>query len=108
MNAGVEFRRENTERMDAINKLMLMDDTFMTQVFSSDLECTEELEDHFKRDDLTVTKLCYTVDDWKFVWTICQIGIYTLMIPKENSTIMRSNRIVVGSTRTCQIKQLII
>lgn len=43
MNAGVEFRRENTERMDAINKFTLMDDTFMTQVFSSDLECTEEL-----------------------------------------------------------------
>ncbi|MFQ7763685.1 MAG: hypothetical protein ACLRH0_04405 [Blautia wexlerae] len=34
---------KNTERMDAINKFTLMDDTFMTQVFSSDLECTEEL-----------------------------------------------------------------
>ena len=32
---------KNTERMDAINKFTLMDDTFMTQVFSSDLECTE-------------------------------------------------------------------
>ena len=27
---------KNTERMDAINKFTLMDDTFMTQVFSSD------------------------------------------------------------------------
>ena len=34
---------KNTERMDAINKFTLMDDTFMTQVFSRDLECTEEL-----------------------------------------------------------------
>ena len=31
---------KNTERMDAINKFTLMDDTFMTQVFSGDLECT--------------------------------------------------------------------
>ena len=48
---------KNTERMDAINKFTLMDDTFMTQVFSSDLECTEELlKIILKRDDLTVTK----------------------------------------------------
>ena len=48
---------KNTERMDAINKFTLMDDTFMTQVFSGDLECTEELlKIILKRDDLTVTK----------------------------------------------------
>ena len=73
---------KNTERMDAINKFTLMDDTFMTQVFSSDLECTEELlKIILKRDDLTVTK------------SVTQL---TLMIPKENSTISRSNRMIVG------------
>ena len=43
MNAGVEFRREKYRTHGRINKFTLMDDTFMTQVFSSDLECTEEL-----------------------------------------------------------------
>lgn len=48
---------KNSEQMDAINKFTLMDDTFMTQVFSGDLECTEELlKIILKRDDLTVTK----------------------------------------------------
>ena len=34
---------KNIECMEAINKFTLMDDTFMTQVFSGDLECTKEL-----------------------------------------------------------------
>ena len=43
--------------MEAINKFTLMDDTFMTQVFSGDLECTKELlETILKRKDLTVIK----------------------------------------------------
>ena len=43
--------------MEAINKFTLMDDTFMTQVFSGDLECTEELlKIILKRNDLSVIK----------------------------------------------------
>ena len=48
---------KNIECMEAINKITLMDDTFMTQVFSGDLECTKELlETILKRKDLTVIK----------------------------------------------------
>ena len=48
---------KNIECMEAINKFTLMDDTFMTQVFSGDLECTKELlETILKRKDLTVIK----------------------------------------------------
>ena len=48
---------KNIEGMEAINKFTLMDDTFMTQVFSGDLECTKELlETILKRKDLTVIK----------------------------------------------------
>ena len=48
---------KNIECMEAINKFTLMDDTFMTQVFSGDLECTKELlEPILKRKDLTVIK----------------------------------------------------
>ena len=43
--------------MEAINKFTLMDDTFMTQVFSGDLECAEELlKIILKRNDLSVIK----------------------------------------------------
>ena len=43
--------------MDAIRKFTLMDDTFMTQVFSGDLDCTQELlRIILRRDDLKVTK----------------------------------------------------
>ena len=48
---------KNAKRMETINKFTLMNDTFMTQVFSGDLECTKELlRIILKRDDLTVTK----------------------------------------------------
>jgi len=54
----LNLEEKNTERMEAINKFTLMDDTFMTQVFSGDLECTEELlKIILKRNDLSVTKL---------------------------------------------------
>ena len=53
----LNLEEKNTERMEAINKFTLMDDTFMTQVFSGDLECTEELlKIILKRNDLSVTK----------------------------------------------------
>ena len=53
----LNLEEKNTERMDAINKFTLMDDTFMTQVFSGDLECTEELlRIILKRNDLSVIK----------------------------------------------------
>ncbi len=48
---------KNTEHMDAINKFTLMDDTFMTQVFSGDKESTQELlRIILKRKDLTVAR----------------------------------------------------
>lgn len=53
----LNLEEKNTERMEAINKFTLMDDTFMTQVFSGDLECTEELlKIILKRTDLSVIK----------------------------------------------------
>lgn len=53
----LNLEEKNTERMEAINKFTLMDDTFMTQVFSGDLECTEELlKIILKRNDLSVIK----------------------------------------------------
>ena len=53
----LNLEEKNTERINAINKFTLMDDTFMTQVFSGDLECTEELlKIILKRNDLSVTK----------------------------------------------------
>ena len=53
----IELDTKNAECMDAIRKFTLMDDTFMTQVFSGDLECTQELlHTILRRKDLTVTK----------------------------------------------------
>lgn len=53
----LNLEEKNTERMEAINKFTLMDDTFMTQVFSGNLECTEELlKIILKRNDLSVIK----------------------------------------------------
>ena len=53
----INLDEKNIECMEAINKFTLMDDTFMTQVFSGDLECTKELlETILKRKDLTVIK----------------------------------------------------
>ena len=53
----LNLEEKNTERMEAINKFTLMDDTFMTQVFSGDLECTEELlKIILKSNFLSVTK----------------------------------------------------
>ena len=39
----VQLDEKNEERMNAIRKFTLMDDTFMTQVFSGDKESTQEL-----------------------------------------------------------------
>ena len=39
----LELDHKNDERMRAIQKFTLMDDTFMTQVFAGDTECTQEL-----------------------------------------------------------------
>ncbi len=53
----LNLEEKNTAHMEAINKFTLMDDTFMTQVFSGDLECIEELlKIILKRNDLSVTK----------------------------------------------------
>jgi len=52
-----QLEKKTAERMDAIRKFTLMDDTFMTQVFSDDLDCTQELlRIILKRQDLKVTK----------------------------------------------------
>ena len=53
----IELDTKNVECMEAIRKFTLMDDTFMTQVFSGDLECTQELlRIILRRNDLVVTK----------------------------------------------------
>ena len=38
----LNLEEKNTAHMEAINKFTLMDDTFMTQVFSGDLECIRD------------------------------------------------------------------
>lgn len=53
----INLDEKSSDRIDAINKFTLMDDTFMTQVFAGDLECTEELlKIILKKKDLKVTK----------------------------------------------------
>ena len=53
----VQLDEKNEERMNAIRKFTLMDDTFMTQVFSGDKESTQELlRIILKRKDLTVAR----------------------------------------------------
>ena len=75
----LNLEEKNTERMEAINKFTLMDDTFMTQVFSGDLECTEELlKIILKRNDLSVTK-----------------SIFTPMMLQGNNMILKSSRMIV-------------
>lgn len=53
----IELDEKNEERMNAIRRFTLMDDTFMTQVFSGDGVCTQELlRIILKRSDLRVEK----------------------------------------------------
>lgn len=53
----LKLDEKNREQMDAIRKFTLMDDTFMTQVFADNPECTEELlRIILKRNDLKVTR----------------------------------------------------
>lgn len=53
----VQLDEKNEERMNAIRKFTLMDDTFMTQVFSGDKESTQDLlRIILKRKDLTVAR----------------------------------------------------
>ena len=53
----VQLDEKNEERLNAIRKFTLMDDTFMTQVFSGDKESTQELlRIILKRKDLTVAR----------------------------------------------------
>ena len=53
----LELDHKNDERMRAIQKFTLMDDTFMTQVFAGDTECTQELlHIILHRADLRVTR----------------------------------------------------
>ena len=53
----VQLDEKNEERMNAIRKFTLMDDTFMTQVFSGDKESTQELlRIILKRKELTVAR----------------------------------------------------
>ena len=53
----VQLDEKNEERMNAIRKFTLMDDTFMTQVFSGDKESIQELlRIILKRKDLTVAR----------------------------------------------------
>ena len=55
----VQLDEKNEERMNAIRKFTLMDDTFMTQVFSGDKESTQ---------------VCNTAYDRQSVWPFCTAG----------------------------------
>lgn len=67
----VQLDEKNEERMNAIRKFTLMDDTFMTQVFSGDKESTQELlRIILKRKDL----VCNTAYDRQSVWPFCTAG----------------------------------
>ena len=53
----IELDQKNDERMRAISRFTLMDDTFMTQVFSGDTDCTQELlRIILKRNDLKIIR----------------------------------------------------
>lgn len=53
----IQLDIKTTEKMEAIRKFTLMDDTFMTQVFAGDTVCTQELlRIILKREDLRVIK----------------------------------------------------
>ena len=70
----VQLDEKNEERMNAIRKFTLMDDTFMTQVFSGDKESTQELlRIILKRKDLTVARSA-TAYDRQSVWPFCTAG----------------------------------
>ena len=79
----VQLDEKNEERMNAIRKFTLMDDTFMTQVFSGDKESTQELlRIILKRKDLTVglqhslrSAICLAVlYGWTFMQRMMQAG----------------------------------
>lgn len=71
----VQLDEKNEERMNAIRKFTLMDDTFMTQVFSGDKESTQELlRIILKRKDLTVARSATTAYDRQSVWPFCTAG----------------------------------
>ena len=86
----LNLEEKNTERMEAINKFTLMDDTFMTQVFSGDLECTEELlKIILKRNDLSVTKSLTQLTIGNLFGRSVRLDIY------GNSMILKSSRMIV-------------
>ena len=71
----VQLDEKNEERMNAIRKFTLMDDTFMTQVFSGDKESTQELlRIILKRKGPDRRKVCNTAYDRQSVWPFCTAG----------------------------------
>lgn len=91
----LNLEEKNTERMEAINKFTLMDDTFMTQVFSGDLECTEELlKIILKRNDLSVTKSLTQLTIGNLFGRSVRLDIYANML-QGNSMILKFSRMVV-------------
>lgn len=71
----VQLDEKNEERIECYRKFTLMDDTFMTQVFSGDKESTQELLLHHpetKGPDRR--KVCNTAYDRQSVWPFCAAG----------------------------------
>ena len=94
----LNLEEKNTERINAINKFTLMDDTFMTQVFSGDLECTEELlKIILKRNDLSVTKSITQLTIGNLFGRSVRLDMQTILM--GNSMILKSNGIIVEPLR---------
>lgn len=71
----LELDHKNDERMRAIQKFTLMDDTFMTQVFAGDTECTQELlHIILHRAGFKGHTGGNTADHRKFVWPVGKAG----------------------------------
>ena len=70
----VQLDEKNEERMNAIRKFTLMDDTFMTQVFSGDKEHTGAASHHPETKGPDRRKVCNTAYDRQSVWPFCTAG----------------------------------
>ena len=84
---GVQLDEKTSERMKAIRTFTLMDDTFMTQVFAGDADCTQELLRHLllKRQDLTVTKSVTQLTIGNLLWALGAAGYLMPTTPQASS-----------------------
>lgn len=88
----VQLDEKNEERMNAIRKFTLMDDTFMTQVFSGDKESTQELlRIILKRKDLTVARSATQLTIGNLFGRSVRLDIYATMM-QASSMISKYSR----------------